>query len=90
MAALRRSTLEAERARLVPRLALGGRRLAGLGAPALLAFVPSSLVASFAGLFAVVLGMALLAPANTVLLMAAAGPWPAARWAPSAGSRRAP
>jgi putative ABC transport system permease protein len=71
--ALRRSTLEGSARRLVPGLAFAGLALAGLGA-VLLAFVPSSLIASFAGLFAVVLGMALLAPATTVLLMAAVGP----------------
>jgi putative ABC transport system permease protein len=73
VAALRRSTLEGSARRRVPLLALLGVALGGLGG-ALIAFVPSSLIASFTGLFAVVLGMALLAPATTVLLMAAAGP----------------
>jgi putative ABC transport system permease protein len=73
VAALRRSTLEGTSRRLIPLLALGGLALGGVGA-GLLAFVPTSLIASFAGLFAVVMGMALLAPAATVLLMAAAGP----------------
>ncbi len=73
VAALRQVTFDANTRVLVPRIALGGGVLGGLGA-ALLAFFPSSLLASFAGLFAVVLGMALLAPATTVLLMAALGP----------------
>jgi putative ABC transport system permease protein len=73
VAALRQITYDANTRVLVPRIAMGGVVLGGLGA-ALLAFLPSSLVASFAGLFAVVLGMALLAPATTVLLMAAVGP----------------
>jgi putative ABC transport system permease protein len=73
IAALRRSTLEGGARRLVPLLALAGLALGGLGA-GLIAFVPSSLIAGFTGLFAVVLGMALLAPATTVLLMAVAGP----------------
>ena len=71
--ALRRSTLESGARQRVPFLALAGLCLGGFGA-ALLAWVPSSLVASFAGLFAVVLGMALVAPATTVALMAVAGP----------------
>ncbi len=73
VAALRRSTLEGAARRRVPLLALAGLALGGVGA-GLLAFVPTSLIASFAGLFAVVMGMALLAPAATVLLMAVAGP----------------
>jgi putative ABC transport system permease protein len=73
VAALRRSTLESGARRWLPRLTLAGLALGGVGA-ALLALQPSSLVASFAGLFAVVLGMALLAPASTVQLMALAGP----------------
>jgi putative ABC transport system permease protein len=77
VAALRRSTLASNARRLVTPLALSGVALGGVGA-ALLALFPTSLTLSFAGLFAVVMGMALLAPATTVLLMAAAGP-PAAR-----------
>ena len=73
VAALRRSTLEGSARRLVPFLALAGLALGGVGA-ALIALIPSSLIASFTGLFAVVLGMALLAPGTTVLLMAVAGP----------------
>jgi putative ABC transport system permease protein len=73
VAALRRSSLESGARRLLPRLALAGAGLGSVGA-ALLAFVPSSLIASFAGLFAVVLGMALLAPAATVGLMRLIGP----------------
>jgi putative ABC transport system permease protein len=71
--ALRRSTLEGRARRVVPVLALAGLALGGVGA-SLIALVPSSLVGSFAGLFALVLGMALLAPATTVVLMAGAGP----------------
>jgi putative ABC transport system permease protein len=71
--ALRPSTFEARARRLVPALALAGVALllAGL---AVLALATRSLALSFAGLFGVVLGMALLAPAFTVVLMAAARP----------------
>lgn len=71
--ALRPSTFEARARRLVPWLAAAGGGLLGLGTVALLAF-PRSLAASFAGLFGVVLGIALAAPAFTTLLMAAIRP----------------
>lgn len=61
-----RSGLESRARRLAPRLALAGLALAGAGGVLLLAF--DSLVTSFAGLFAVLLGLALLTPAATVAL----------------------
>ena len=67
--ALRPSTFEARARRLVPWLAAAGSALVAAGALALLAW-PRSLAASFAGLFGVVLGIALAAPAFTVALMA--------------------
>ena len=67
--ALRPSTFEARARRLVPWLAGAGSALVAAGALALLAW-PRSLAASFAGLFGVVLGIALAAPAFTVALMA--------------------
>jgi len=73
VAALRQSTFTGATRLSVPLIALGGMALGSLGA-AILSFFPSSLVASFAGLFAVVLGMAFLAPATTMLLMAVLGP----------------
>jgi putative ABC transport system permease protein len=66
-AALTRSTLEGRLRRSLPRAAALGVALLALGA-ALLA-LPGGLVLSFAGLFAVILGFALLAPGATVLLM---------------------
>jgi putative ABC transport system permease protein len=71
--ALRPSTLEGKTRRLLPWVSLAGILLAALGAVALLG-VPRSLVVSFGGLFAIVLGLALVAPGVTVLFMAAAGP----------------
>jgi putative ABC transport system permease protein len=67
--ALRPSTFEARARRLVPWLAAAGAALALAGAAGL-SVATRSLVASFAGLFAVVLGIALTAPAFTVGLMA--------------------
>ncbi|HEY0554710.1 MAG TPA: FtsX-like permease family protein [Thermoanaerobaculia bacterium] len=65
-AALLRSTLEARLRRSLPRAtALGVGLLAAGGA----LLVPRDLAVSFAGLFAVILGCALLAPVATVLLM---------------------
>ena len=66
-AALTRSTLEGRLRRSLPRDALLGFALLALGA-GLLA-LPGGLALSFAGLFAVILGFALLAPVATVLLM---------------------
>jgi putative ABC transport system permease protein len=73
VAALRPSTLEARARRLVARLLLAGLAVAAAGAAAL-AGSGRSLLGSFAGLFALVLGIACLAPAFTVALMAVARP----------------
>jgi putative ABC transport system permease protein len=70
---LRPSTLETKARRLLPWVALAGLLFAGLGAGALASW-PRSLVASFAGLFAIVLGLAFLSPVLTVLAMRGAGP----------------
>ncbi len=67
-----RSSLEARARAAVWRLALAGVTLGGLGAAALAAF-QSSLAAAFAGLFAILVGFALLVPALIVLLMRALG-----------------
>lgn len=76
--ALRPSVIAAHTRRLVPRVALLGVALAAAGALAL-ALAPSSLPASFGGLFAVVLGLALLAPLATLgltrLLQPLLGAW---------------
>jgi putative ABC transport system permease protein len=71
--ALRPSTFEGRAHRLLPWAAAGGLLAAAAGGAVLLAF-PRSLAASFAGLFGIVVGLALLAPAATVLLMRGAGP----------------
>jgi putative ABC transport system permease protein len=71
--ALRPSTFEDRARRLVRPLAGFGLALSGLGGAALV-FPTRSLTLSFAGLFAVVLGVALTAPAFTVALMAAVRP----------------
>jgi putative ABC transport system permease protein len=71
--ALRPSTFETRARRLVPRLALVGLALALLGAAGL-AVATRSLVASFAGLFGVVLGIALVAPLFSVGLMSLVRP----------------
>ena len=65
-AALLRSTLEARLRRSLPRTAALGLSLLAAGAVLLL---PRNLAVSFAGLFAVILGCALLVPVATVLLM---------------------
>jgi putative ABC transport system permease protein len=65
-AALLRSTLEARLRRSLPRTAALGAGLLAAGGALLL---PRNLAVSFAGLFAVILGCALLAPVATVLLM---------------------
>jgi putative ABC transport system permease protein len=77
VAALRPSTLEGQSRRLLPWVSGAGGLLV-LGGAATLAALPRSLVASFAGLFGIVLGLALLAPAATVGLMRVAGPAAAA------------
>jgi putative ABC transport system permease protein len=70
-AVLSRSALEVRLRRLLPRVTLAGAGLLALGG-GLLA-IPSGggrgLVVSFAGLFAVILGAAMLAPGATVVLM---------------------
>jgi putative ABC transport system permease protein len=71
--ALRPSRLESLSRHLVPRVAFVGALLALFGA-ALLAVAGRSLILSFAGLFAIVLGLALVAPLLTVVAMAIAGP----------------
>ena len=71
--ALRPSGVEARARRLVPWVALGGILIAVLGG-ALLALAGRSLALSFAGLFAVVVGLALATPAATVGAMALLGP----------------
>lgn len=67
-AVLTRSALEARLRRALPRATAAGVGLLGLGG-ALLAIPGRSLGLSFGGLFAVILGCALLAPGATVLLM---------------------
>ena len=67
--ALRPSRLESLGRHLVPRVALAGALLALFGA-ALLAVAGRSLILSFAGFFAIVLGLALVAPLLTVVTMA--------------------
>lgn len=71
--ALRPSRFESRARRLVPALALVGLALALVGGAGL-ALAARSLLASFAGLFAVVLGAALAAPCFTVGLMRLLGP----------------
>jgi putative ABC transport system permease protein len=71
--ALRPSRFESGARRLLPGVALGGAVLAGVGAT-LLALAGRSLALSFAGLFAIILGLALVAPLATVGAMAIAGP----------------
>lgn len=64
---LQRSTIEGRARRLVPAATLGGMALLGIGA-ALLTLPLRSLVLSFAGVLAVVLGFAALTPGVTVLI----------------------
>ena len=71
--ALRPSRLESGARRVVPGVALGGGLLAVSGG-VLLMLAGRSLALSFAGLFAIVLGLALVAPLATVGSMAVAGP----------------
>jgi putative ABC transport system permease protein len=71
--ALARSTLEGARRRALPRLAAAAAVLLATGA-ALLAWPTRALGPAFAGLFALIVGLALLAPAATVLLMRLAAP----------------
>lgn len=71
-AVLQRSELEGRAHRALPRAAAAGLALALVGG--LLLAVTPRLVASFAGLFAVLLGLALLTPAATVGMMVPATP----------------
>ncbi|HSB60117.1 MAG TPA: FtsX-like permease family protein, partial [Vicinamibacteria bacterium] len=71
--ALRPSTFESKTRRLLPWVSSSGLLLAILGGAALLG-LPESLVMSFAGLFGIVLGLALVTPAMTLLLMRGAAP----------------
>ena len=72
-AALSRSGLESKAKRAVTLAALGGLGLVALGGGALL--IPSrSLVLSFAGTFAVIVGFAMLAPIATGIFMRAVSP----------------
>src|SRR5437867_8844172 len=71
--ALRPSTLEGKTRRLLPWMSLSGLLLAVLGSGTL-GWLPRSLVMSFAGLFAIVLGLALVTPLVTLVFMRGAGP----------------
>ncbi len=70
--ALKRSSIESRVRTLLPRLALCGLAVLALGGLALVA--SQNLVLNFAGIFAVVIGAALLAPLLTVGLMRLATP----------------
>jgi putative ABC transport system permease protein len=72
-AALGRSTLETRTRALVPRLALGGGLLLVVGV-VVLALPARSLVVSYAGLFTILLGAALLTPGATVAVVWASQP----------------
>ncbi len=71
--ALDRAELESRAHRAVPRATAAGAVLLGIGG-ALLAWPGAGLGASFAGLFALLLGFALLTPAATMLLSAVLTP----------------
>jgi putative ABC transport system permease protein len=71
--ALRRSVYEARIHRLLPGVGLAGAVLAAAGG-GLLFLAERSLALSFAGLFAIVLGLALTAPVATVAATRVAGP----------------
>ncbi len=81
--ALRRSSFEGRARRLLPRVGAAGAAVAALGG-LLLLVSDRSLVASFASLFAIVLGLALLAPLATIAAMALATPF-AGRFAGTLG-----
>jgi putative ABC transport system permease protein len=72
-ATLMRSVVEERVRRLVPRAALAGVGL-GAGGGVLLALPSRSIVVGFAGLFAILLGIALLTPLATVILVRALTP----------------
>jgi putative ABC transport system permease protein len=76
-AALGRSTVESRARALAPRLALAGGALVAVGA-GVLAVDVRSLVLSYAGLFTIELGAALLTPGTTVVLVWLAQPVAAA------------
>jgi putative ABC transport system permease protein len=71
-AALTRSVVEERWRRLVPRTAVAGVVLLAVGSAALI--LVQDLLVSFGALFAILLGMALLTPATTVVLMALVRP----------------
>jgi putative ABC transport system permease protein len=71
--ALRRSVLESRARHVLPRVAAAGTALA-VASGGLLLLATRSLVASFAGLFGIVLGPALIAPLATVGAMHVAAP----------------
>lgn len=71
--ALARSELEGARRRSLPRLAALAVALLAAGG-AILAWPTQALLPAFAGLFALIVGLALLAPGATVLLMRLAAP----------------
>jgi putative ABC transport system permease protein len=71
--ALLRSQLESGTRRALPRVTAGAAALLALGAALLLA-PTHALLPAFAGLFAVILGFALLAPVATIGLMRLLGP----------------
>lgn len=66
-ATLRRSTLESKMVELLPQLAIGWLVLCSIGA--LLLWLGDGIVLAFAGLFAVLVGFALVTPPVTVVLM---------------------
>ncbi|MCC6192370.1 MAG: ABC transporter permease [Anaerolineales bacterium] len=70
---MRRSSLEDRARRWLPWLG-GGGLILGLAGTALLLVIQRSLVASFAGLFLIVIGIALTVPLATISLMRLAGP----------------
>lgn len=70
---MRRSSLEERVRGWLPWLGAAGLVIGGLGTAALL-LIQRSLVASFGGLFAIVIGLALIVPVATQALMALAGP----------------
>jgi len=72
--ALARSTVESRVRALLPRAALAGFLL-GIAGFSLLLLTSRSLGAAFAGLFALLLGMALLVPGATVLVLAGLRPF---------------
>lgn len=70
---MRRSTLEDRVRAWLPKIALAGTGLVGAGVLALLA-ISNSLIASFSGLFAIVIGLALMVPTATIVFMRLATP----------------